>query len=148
MKFRVWYPASKEFLDPTRFSIVGDGTLINISPLGKKYLICDRNRFVYSMSTGLKDKDGREIYEGDILRLTMHDKCVDTLQIKFGIYDKPCGYDDFGTSGIGFYSESINKFRSIYGSKSLNGYGASIDEYRIVGNIYENPELLESMNEV
>lgn len=67
--------------------------------------------------TGLKDKNGVEIYEGDIVAYKADRRCI--FEVKFG-----------------------KRFID-----SIQFIGWNIDEpasdYEVIGNIYENPELLE-----
>jgi len=82
--------------------------------------------------TGLLDKNGKEIYEGDIVR---HD--VDSVDaVEFG----NIGYDGSrnGLTGFGFtghYKEE-KKFLEL-------DYYNEPDTIEVIGNIYENSELLE-----
>ena len=70
-------------------------------------------------STGLKDKNGKEIYEGDIVK----DEYGKNNEVTYGQeYDG----DDRGT----FYHIGF----------SFNGDSESIE---IIGNVWENPELLK-----
>ena len=70
--------------------------------------------------TGLKDKDGREVYEGDVVRYK--DRYVD------GFRDAEVAFDECGWRLDG---DLMSDWR--YGSSS----------FEVIGNIYENPELLE-----
>lgn len=76
--------------------------------------------------TGLKDNNGKEIYEGDIL--TAHDE--KPLYIEFS--DKHsafCFVDKFDPYGT-----------TLYTTNDLH-WG----EFEVIGNIYDNPELLENI---
>ena len=73
--------------------------------------------------TGLKDKNGKEIFEGDIVATDFHDK--KPYLIKYGIHN----YTD-----VGFYAKDGN-----YRFPMPD----SLKHIIKIGNIYENPELLE-----
>ena len=90
--------------------------------------------------TGLKDKNGKEIYESDILR----NKWIDVFgkdigqkwQVKFGEYDN--SDIEYGSSGnIGFFCESATRQQE--GLNNLSG-----DGIEVIGNIYENPKLFKT----
>ena len=71
----------------------------------------------YGQFTGLKDKNGKEIYEGDIYSI-----------IKYDI-------DDIGHKEI-----HTVKFDEILCRFNVNKFDS--EAYEVIGNIYENPELL------
>ena len=75
-----------------------------------------------SQFTGFYDSNGKEIYEGDI---------VEGVMGRFLIL-----YDEIVGEGYGF------QWRALANSQweSMTGF---IDEYEVVGNVHDNPELLE-----
>ncbi|MGA4766453.1 YopX family protein [Streptococcus infantarius] len=79
-------------------------------------------------STGLKDKKGKEIYEGDIVKLS---DCDDDVYVTPVVWDK--NYACFGVSFSGKYPISFDYLEEFY---------TELKDIEVVGNIYENPELL------
>lgn len=89
------------------------------------YIDTETNYYeVYSQSigqfTGLKDKSGKEIYEGDI--------------IQEGKRLWQVGFKDGCFVGVDFKNATWDELINI-------GYG----NIEVIGNIYENPELLEKV---
>jgi uncharacterized phage protein (TIGR01671 family) len=81
--------------------------------------------------TGLKDKNGKYIYEGDIVNLNYTNKDEDLYPIKQIIFwnAKFVGYVQL--KKISKYSEcEIDEYLELWGNKE------------VIGNIHDNPELL------
>ena len=79
--------------------------------------------------TGLKDKNGKEIYEGDVVRIWADPKDYN-------------GYKGHNYIGVVEWDEFI------LGFILSDGHGLKDFEFiEIVGNIYENPELLNKEGE-
>lgn len=105
---------------------------------GYYVVTCDSNRIIYEdyegfyceeevipesvgQYTGLIDKKYMEIYEGDIVKVAWH-------------YGSDIGTVKYIRSG--FFVSGMKRHTSI----PLGGFSATSE---IIGNIYENPELLE-----
>lgn len=73
----------------------------------------------YMQYTGLKDKNGEKIYEGDILKFEHKEGYANELQVV--TMDEWC----WGTDEYAFYEIVERKY-----------------VFEVIGNIYENPELL------
>ncbi len=101
-----------------------EGRLVDVYPYGgktdKTYIRDISKRFILMQYTGLKDKNGKEIYEGDIMATPNGHKGVVT-------YDE-CQY--ILASSKGEYENDM-----FY---KVKNHGAEV-----IGNIYENPELLK-----
>lgn len=87
--------------------------------------------------TGLKDKNGNLIWENDIVKDLFSDACA---QIKYGSYQS-C-FDSTKTEHVGFYVGWSGKYTKRY-RKDL-GYWINMVNAEVLGNIFDNKELLES----
>lgn len=85
--------------------------------------------------TGLHDKNGKEIYEEDIVKIHKHN-------FDFGFKQDDIGQIKFIDGSFGFYREISKKEYYFNELATENGYG-ELDYYEVIGNIYDNPELLE-----
>jgi uncharacterized phage protein (TIGR01671 family) len=123
IKFRAWNEEDKRF-DNYNLAIEADGSIWSIG--GEVYPI-DKDKYVISQYTGLKDRSGVEIYEGDIVRGTERWNQNTVFEIKYEILEN-CG-DCFTDDGIGF-----------------NFHMNKPDVVKVIGNRFQNPELLEVNN--
>lgn len=123
IKVRLWDLVENEMLNESDM----DNYIIDTGEDGYFHLL-KVARFVPMLCTETEDSDGKLIFSGDIL------KCGGLLEVvRFGKYDISED-DQVELTTIGFYLESK------YGQSP---YILSSAEYhKIVGNIYENPELL------
>lgn len=101
-----------------------------VSPL-HYYSDFDIDRFILMQFTGLHDKNGKEVYEGDILKWRDSDS---VLEVSWG----HVGWDL--VSQIFKYPHQGWKDRPSCGEVNVIGY---IKKSIVIGNIYENPELLK-----
>ena len=91
------------------------------------------NKIILMQYTGLKDENGKEIYEGDIIEFS---------------YDMFVGnFDTFIAKGVvvfdegAFYVELLENERTTKDEAYLL-YSINLDTIEVIGNKFENPELL------
>lgn len=117
IKFRAWDSYHKIwFQDGAGFALSWDATEI-FDDNSNEHSTKD---IVFEQFTGLLDKNGMEIYEGDIVLL----------------HDHPTGVDDCKT----FVSFRAGCFVADFNGITLNDYGTAW--IQVIGNIHQNPELL------
>lgn len=87
--------------------------------------------------TGLTDKNGKKIFEGDIVKYDLWDDKFDYCEVKFGyFYAAMDSYN--GGPALGFYLADIN------GKADDRGFSKNMYKYiEVIGNIYDNFELLQ-----
>ena len=83
-------------------------------------------------STGLLDKNGKEIFEGDIVRTTRF----------LGRVDEIGGFYEYEKDYVGVVKVLEGSWVIDTGIVAVRLW-SEIDESEVLGNIYENPELLE-----
>jgi len=126
IKFRAWYDFNKqlhfEILPNLSVEFLEDGTLTAVYyDEGTTY------KMTLEQFTGLLDKNGKEIYEGDIV------KCVPNGCAHIVEWREELG----GKYGGGMPGWYLSDLKSGLGE----GY-AWMGEEEVVGNIHENPELV------
>jgi hypothetical protein len=125
-RFRAWDTTKKEMFKDT-FAITESGQVVVVeqedvmSP--PDYVFVDH--LVIMQSTGLKDKNGKEIFEGDILDY----KGRKVLVSWHG------SYASFIYRFVDELQERVSEWHPLF----LAYY-----HFEIIGNIYKNPELLEA----
>lgn len=147
IKFRAWDSCTKtmlssEFSEWDDFFINPDGVILRMVESGVWETYRDTrdvsDELIVMQYTGLKDKNGKEVYEGDII---IH--CVEYGQnqfrdeIKGDVYFKDgCYYVNSNVSDRdGYFHKKISEVVSDFMPKKYS--------CEIIGNIYENPELLK-----
>lgn len=117
-KFRAWDEDSQKMNGNVEIYIAKDKT-IEVRPKDDKTIVMQ--------STGLFDKNGNEIFEGDIVK----------YKIGWNTFIEEVAYDkNFAGFGVmDAYVDSIFSF-----GKLADGIG--LNSLEVIGNIYENKELL------
>ncbi|WP_436938599.1 YopX family protein [Staphylococcus xylosus] len=123
-KFRAWDKKTKLMNDVTVVDFENKEVYYNHWRYGHSEAISFKDVELLQ-STGIKDRNGVEIFEGDIISCE-----IETIE-KFIICEQ-CGCFGIRDKIDGFISlNSINETLSIH------------KEFEVIGNIYEHPHLLE-----
>ena len=123
-RYRAWDTTNKEMFKDT-FSITESGQVVVVEQedvmCPPDYVFVDN--LVIMQSTGLKDKNGKEIFEGDIVKMSKD------------VYSEPT------------YYEVVRHYGGAYRLESKQ-HGCELwlrhTDCEVVGNVYENKELLDA----
>ena len=143
LKFRVWDPAIPKGIKEAEDD-KASGDMVNWEYVKKSSYLIDGLNGKYPMIqyTGLKDKNGKERYEGDIIKFqydTGYSKETTKGIVKFGEYQ--AGHNDWGgIMALGFYVQQID----VCIGQEWNICCGEIQKGETIGNIYNNPELMEA----
>ncbi|MEC1406843.1 YopX family protein [Bacillus halotolerans] len=139
IKFRAWDKKHNHFFDVKEFGKDGSNCWASSKRGGYRHW-----NPIFVQYTGLKDMNGREIYEGDIIHCVHWFFDGNEIEERF-------------TASVGFRDgsftlENINsRYYSDYtGEENVKGIcwigdiNYCEEDYEVIGNIYEDPGLIES----
>ncbi|MBA4274057.1 MAG: hypothetical protein C0436_00225 [Alphaproteobacteria bacterium] len=118
IKFRAWDDRAKNYFKVCRMGFNGfSHDFWSPNPVSCDFRQADEARYIFEQYTGLKDKNGREIYEGDIV----------------------VEYSEYGKNiGAVIYDPPV--YAVVYANRLNQEVNSRHTE--VIGNIHENPELL------
>ena len=125
IKFKAWDKVRTKMYDSVFYSYHRQTGIMNLSTEFGVLNFSERNAFELMQYTGLKDKNNKEIYEGDIIKIPNSEMYSRVF------FEKGCFM-------IENYHKICIKFRGkieVICSNPLSN--------EVIGNIHQNPELLE-----
>jgi len=137
IKFRAWDKKDKRMIDSDL--LMGRCDLNNAFNGREIY-----KNWIIMQYTELKDKNGKEIYEGDIVKMILRkDNITPIGEIKFGLMQSFfIAYN--GDSGDYCFINQEDGGSASDTYKDLQDYNEiDCSDIEIMGNIYENPNLLK-----
>ncbi len=140
-KFKIWVPSEKVMTISRTLSQWCDAACqYEYDTRSQKSF----DEYVWLQFTGMLDRDGKEVYEGDILQGRYAVDGLTTVHI-LGVveFEAP----SFGVRHLGWWwdFERTRKWEPSHFEigKRLNNWKKDFTENVVIGNIYQNPELLD-----
>lgn len=124
IKFRAWDIETREMIYGHEFMVTFGGRVYCNYDVERLRRVPD-GRLLLMQRTGLRDKNGKEIYEGDIVKAYRH---VTDVYVVFVV-----AYDEFRG---GYFKDTDDYLKPL-----VSDFGK--DNMQVIGNIHEHPELLK-----
>ncbi len=133
IKFRAWDKKHKNML----FNVSTGTIVIWSSPDNRS---ADAEDCIFMQYTGLKDENGKEVYEGDILKNTKNKNQL------VEVYWEGCTTDKHSINGGDWINWGGWSFKKVKIDDDFT-YAIYQNEIEVIGNIYENPDLINPRKE-
>lgn len=150
IKFKVWCKENEEFIQFNKMGFLEDGSLWYAQGVDENEEETDppyfenQNDWELMQYTGLKDKNGVEIYEGDIVKID--DYFNGEMNAKVVFEKGSFGFVGIDRRVIDVVNSNWNDdfLSASYLSWTYDHPDNELFNAIVIGNVYENPELLES----
>jgi uncharacterized phage protein (TIGR01671 family) len=130
-RFRIWNKVKKHWTN-YGINLLGENVLMGYVGWdvfeNKSIPLIELNDLVVTQYTGINDSEGKEIYEGDLIEIKEYSNESDKFKTQI--------YEVIWMSPF-YYAKSIED------PNICNDLDMNPQYFKVVGNIFENPELLK-----
>ena len=126
-KFRVWDESIRYMDYRVRVTTTDDYIKVEVLDAFSDWRELEERQYELMQSTGLKDKNGKEIFGGDIVEVSKGFTNIICYSVNEGNWKLRPADKQWACSYFSNYENTA--------------------EWEIIGNIYENPELLEATDD-
>jgi hypothetical protein len=130
-KFRAWDSVEKKFVE--HFFITDNGLICNMEKPTSGYnspIPVEKSELILMQSTGLHDKNGKDIFEGDILKVANNDSSWFEV-VKYD-HDKAM-----------FISKEVNLKYEVPETPLYDLFSPYLFKVEVIGNIWEDCDLID-----
>lgn len=130
-KFRAWDSVKKKFVE--HFFITDNSLICNMEKPTSGYnspIPVEKSELILMQSTGLRDKNGKDIFEGDILKVANNDSSWFEV-VKYD-HDKAM-----------FISKEVNLKYEVPETPLYDLFSPYLFKVEVIGNIWEDCDLID-----
>lgn len=130
-KYRAWDSVEKKFVE--HFFITDNGLICNMEKATSDYnfpIPIEKSELILMQSTGLHDKNGKDIFEGDILKVANNDSGWFEV-VKYD-HDKAM-----------FISKEVNLKYEVPETPLYDLFSPYLFKVEVIGNIWEDCDLID-----